>query len=302
MVLETIYCLGLLMATGFGAHIPIVIDPRGDSVAYPNEIVVNQDLVIEDITDYYTIDLQDSLASANIVLGNNEDCVLFPTQIDVSYYDRSYRLESLTFACVRNDLADPVDLEFGGARGMPFYYWQAQYSTIKAYGEIWSMPFGVQWVYDSTSLNNGVEGWYYNCATYTRRNGQGSNTFGLTTQQFYNWCDSFAGLYLYSFKQAYVQGFQNGMNRAWGEALAQTKVEYYNSGFDAGYLAGYNDGVESASESGAIVSNLFGAVVSIPIAVLGGLTPLAIWNVPIISIIITLLMVAMLLWLVRKFI
>lgn len=72
---------------------------------------------------------------------------------------------------------------------------------------------------------------------------------------------------------------------------------------DSAYQEGYNDGYAKAVEDTdtAPMLGLFSAIVGVPIAVLNGLAPLAVWNISIISILITFVFIGLVLWIVRKF-
>lgn len=80
----------------------------------------------------------------------------------------------------------------------------------------------------------------------------------------------------------------------------------YQNGYDKGYSEGWNDGKiygqNSVTSSSLAIMSLFSAIIDIPIQTLNGLSPLAIWNVPIISIILTLLFTCVVIWVVKKFI
>lgn len=86
-----------------------------------------------------------------------------------------------------------------------------------------------------------------------------------------------------------------------GDAYHDGYIIGRQEGNEEGYERGYSEG-SSDQGSGVILANLFGAVVGVPISVLNGLNGFAIWNVPIISIIITFLFIGLLLWIVRRFI
>lgn len=88
----------------------------------------------------------------------------------------------------------------------------------------------------------------------------------------------------------------------YGQGYYQGEHDGEATGYAKGYAEGYQVAADELSMSTLTISSLFGAVVGIPVSVLNGLTPLVIWNIPIISIIITFLFAGLLLWIVRRFI
>lgn len=121
----------------------------------------------------------------------------------------------------------------------------------------------------------------------------------------------------YSYNGSGVSAVQlmDNLCSAYASATSSLAREYdyntaYGEGYDAGlrvgdaagYSRGYADGADAANQSMMVVPTLFGAIANVPIAIFGGMGDLAIWNVPIISIIFTFLFLALVLWLVRKFI
>lgn len=74
----------------------------------------------------------------------------------------------------------------------------------------------------------------------------------------------------------------------------------YNQIFDSGESKGYNEGQASVSSANSTIMGLFGAIANVPITILNGLFPVEILNVPIITIILTLLSVVLLIWMIKK--
>lgn len=99
---------------------------------------------------------------------------------------------------------------------------------------------------------------------------------------------------------AYNQGWEQGYN----DGLSDGRTDGYDDGFidgrNQGYQTGYVAGQNSVTSESTAINNLFASLVSVPINVLNGLMPMAIWNTPIISIMITFMLLAMLMWLIRK--
>lgn len=89
-----------------------------------------------------------------------------------------------------------------------------------------------------------------------------------------------------------AQDYSRGYNVGLGDGRAQADQQKYNEGYQAG--------LSDAGESAPMVA-LFSAIVGVPISVLNGLTPLAVWNIPLISILISFVFFGLILWIVRKF-
>ena len=76
----------------------------------------------------------------------------------------------------------------------------------------------------------------------------------------------------------------------------------YKTGEKAGYDKGYAVGVQDGQSGTSAMFNLFGAVVSVPVNILNGLSPLVIWDTPVISIILTFVFIGVLLFIIKRFI
>lgn len=113
-----------------------------------------------------------------------------------------------------------------------------------------------------------------------------------------------------SYSNVYLQSnYQDGFNAG----QKQGKEEGYNSGYNAGkavadkdvYKQGYDVGYSDGSNTLTPVTTiwgLFGAIASVPTEIFKGMGDIAIWNTPILSILFSLLFLALVLWIVRKFI
>lgn len=125
------------------------------------------------------------------------------------------------------------------------------------------------------------------------------------------------GLLGYSYQGGGYSAVQllDNLCSAYASATSSIAREYdyntaYGEGYDAGlrvgdangYNRGYREGADASNNSLMLIPTLFEGLAYIPISIFGGLGDLAIWNVPIISIIFTFLILALVLWLVRKFI
>lgn len=95
--------------------------------------------------------------------------------------------------------------------------------------------------------------------------------------------------------------WDNGYADGYDEGIADGNA----SGYQRGYNQGYADGKKYAENSSASFPSLvalFGAIADVPITILNGLAGFSVWDIPIISILITLLFVFMVIWIIKRFI
>lgn len=90
-------------------------------------------------------------------------------------------------------------------------------------------------------------------------------------------------------KKGYSQGYEAG------KAVADQHV--YQNGYNKGYSEG-----SSTLTPASTIWGLFGAIASVPTEILNGMGDIAIWNTPILAILFSLLFLALVLWIIRKFI
>lgn len=117
----------------------------------------------------------------------------------------------------------------------------------------------------------------------------GPYTFTLDVSDLIDWIRPFVNPYIGIATNGYSEGYADG--RSVGEQ------DGYARGWDVGYDAGINE-----TGPANTIMGLFGAVVSVPINILNGLAPLVIWNVPIVSILITFLVIGVIIFIVKRFI
>lgn len=75
----------------------------------------------------------------------------------------------------------------------------------------------------------------------------------------------------------------------------------YHNGFRDGENVGYDEGI-SATGPSALAGSLFGSILAIPFDVLNGLNEFIIWGMPVISILITFLIVALIVAIIKRFV
>lgn len=95
------------------------------------------------------------------------------------------------------------------------------------------------------------------------------------------------------YHQGQIDGYQSGLNA--GKQIAS------QSSYQNGYNKGYNDGSSTLAPSTTIWA-LFAAIAGVPTEVLNGMSNLTIWNVSLISTLFSLVFLALILWIIRKFI
>lgn len=109
----------------------------------------------------------------------------------------------------------------------------------------------------------------------------------------------------YSNSNSYKNGFADGEasmhDKAYNEGYNAGKVVADSNVFNQGYNKGYSDGSDTLKPA-TTIWGLFGAIASVPTEILNGMGDLAIWNVPILSVLFSLLFLALVLWIIRKFI
>ena len=93
----------------------------------------------------------------------------------------------------------------------------------------------------------------------------------------------------------------NDLNAKYEKLEDQYKAyrEKYNN---KSYQQGYNDGRSSVSDEGASITTLFTSIVGVPITILNGLGVLTVWDIPLISVLLSLMFAMLLLWLIKKLI
>lgn len=114
-------------------------------------------------------------------------------------------------------------------------------------------------------------------------------------------CTKFLNRFVWNYAQTVVRGGM-GTDIAYNYGYTAGQADGKREGYDNGYSAGYDAGRSSMTDNGRVMTDLFGAVASVPINILNGLAPLAIWNVPIISICLSFIFLGLVLYIVRKFI
>lgn len=91
-----------------------------------------------------------------------------------------------------------------------------------------------------------------------------------------------------------IISFEMSRMREYYQAFADTE-------FTRGKLVGYNEGKSAVSSSASSFMSLFGVVANVPISIFNGLGAFVIWDVPIISIMGTFLIIALFAFVIRMF-
>lgn len=101
---------------------------------------------------------------------------------------------------------------------------------------------------------------------------------------------------------AYSDGYRDGADIGVAGASVSIYNDGYQNGRSDGYQEGYWKGFEDGDSQQDVIGGLFGSIIDVPLQVLRGLTPLAIWDTPIIGIIMTFMFLGLMLWIVKRFI
>lgn len=103
------------------------------------------------------------------------------------------------------------------------------------------------------------------------------------------------------YNEGYEAGKTDGYKSGQIDGMNTGKELGYKDGYKAGYDIGYSKGSDTLTPFNTITS-LFGAVASVPTEILDGMADLSIWNTSILSVLFTLMFLALVLWIIRKFI
>lgn len=103
------------------------------------------------------------------------------------------------------------------------------------------------------------------------------------------------------YQQGYNDGKADGYKTGQIDGMNTGKEIGYKDGYKAGYDIGYSKGSDTLTPFTTITS-LFGAVASVPTEILNGMADLSIWNTSILAVLFTLMFLALVLWIIRKFI
>lgn len=137
-----------------------------------------------------------------------------------------------------------------------------------------------------------------------------SNAGFLCSRKSIRWSTTSSGPYSLSVGAAELRGLFDDIASTYIQLYQSNSAVYYREGYDSGRaegmavgrIEGYNQGLEAANAPSGLISALFGSLVNVPISVINGLTPLAIWNTPIISLILTFVAIGAVLFIVKRLI
>lgn len=170
------------------------------------------------------------------------------------------------------------------------------------------------YIYQSASVIKAVEKHSFVAETYF---GRGTNTsvYPMPVCQrtyspqtggpyyVYNSVISESDSYLDSLEGILINYFtlnQDAYRNGYGAGYRDGKNVVTDSAYQQGKTDGYTEAMDSIDAGGNAIMNLFGAVIGVPISLLNGLSPFVIWNVPIVSIMVSFLFFAVILYIVRK--
>lgn len=204
-----------------------------------------------------------------------------------------FTLESVEFAC----FSSPTFYTVSQYVGFPYvfsplsingnyYVYENSYAIPSAINKFASSSFNVFGYGSSSSLSPRA---VYN-RVFTSTN---SGPYDVSMNDCSSWLDNLEPILCNSF-MVNAPDYTNGYNKGYAagyQDINQGKI-------DQAYQNGYTDGAGSTSSH---LTSLFGAVVGVPISLLNGLSPFVIWNIPIISIMVTFLFFGIALFIFKKF-
>lgn len=105
--------------------------------------------------------------------------------------------------------------------------------------------------------------------------------------------DTYLAPYVSIAEQDYSQGYWQGYEVGYADCEEDNRFAWTQEG--------YQQGLE-AQGNATIMANIFGSLVQVPIDVLNGLTPFVIWDVPLFSIILTIVVFTIIVFIIKRFI
>lgn len=105
----------------------------------------------------------------------------------------------------------------------------------------------------------------------------------------------------YQYQSGFNDGEASGLKKGYSQGFEAGKAVSDKQVYKQGYDKGYSDGSNTLTPA-TTIWGLFGAIASVPTEILNGMGGIAIWNTPILAILFSLLFLAMVLWIIRRFI
>ena len=184
------------------------------------------------------------------------------------------------------------------------------YAYASSNSECYEYGLPSMWVYNSSNVANGTSinyNYSSNRPFMTYAFPSSTQTLRIENEPLSNYLMTMVKQYAtqaetptYDNNGAYQQGKDQGYQEGYMDGLSDGKTDGYDEGLAQGRQEGFIEGQNSVTSESTAINNLFASLVSVPINVLNGLMPMAIWNTPIVSIMITFMLLAMLMWLIRK--
>lgn len=105
----------------------------------------------------------------------------------------------------------------------------------------------------------------------------------------------------YQYQAGFNDGEASGLKKGYSQGYEVGKAVADQQVFKKGYDQGYSEGSNTLTPA-TTIWGLFGAIASVPTEILNGMGGIAIWNTPVLAILFSLLFLARVLWIIRKFI
>lgn len=260
----------------------------------PNRQFMSEYVELLDIQQYFLPNYEtgyDNISRLDETTDLLDNYLYMPYQLHVSWNVNGYQIEDINCLCFNINNGPYPDL------GMVYSFGTNLNNNVRDFYEMGAVPNSNTQSQLTHIIANSFD---VNTAPWwsgTRHYWELSNFIGERLSIYNN--EFIDNLEPFFWNQIYLNGIpQSIIDRLKGDSYD----EGFRAGKQAGYAEGHQDGIDEAGGASGIVGSLFGGIVSVPLDILNGLSPLVIWNVPIVSIIATLLVVAVLLLIIRKFI
>lgn len=226
--------------------------------------------------------------------------VLFPFQAKYVLEDDEWSLDTVWFIEIVADIDDLIVNDW--FYSLPF---AVEYDWVNARFALFGNPnFCPGSTIDGSysyfvSMTDSVESTSHGILSFFVPSSAPYRTFGYNVS-IYNLDKYLKSICVDAYWTAYWAGWNNGRVSLANAVLSGSAYDQgYKDGQKVGFSEGYSKGQRDKTST---VFSLFGAVVSVPIDIFNGLTPLVIWDTPIISIILTFLFIGVFLFIIKRFI
>lgn len=267
--------------------------------ALPNRVYMSDYVELLDVNNYFVPSMEgyDTISRSDEYTDLLDNKLYVPYTLHINWNVNGYQIDD--FECLVFDMNSAT---FPNANlGMVYGFYTTYANNVRTFGEYGGVPNSSTQTLLSHVIAN----------TFTIGSAPSIDLFGGSLRRFWTF-SSFTGSSLSIVINEFIdnleafywnQVYLNGVPQSFIDRMTNNGYEEgFRAGKDAGYAEGKQDGLEASNNAQGILATLFGGIVSVPLDILNGMSTLVIWDVPIISIIFTFLVVAVLLLIIRKFI